>query len=87
MLATKGYLKYFQNVQDYGLPSTRGSRYGYLCVEDMVLTNTLDDIDPATRELRTVSLRVLPTHYKSAQTGAILEVENPEVWVYQEDDK
>ena len=87
VLATKGYIKYFQNVQDYGLPSTRGSRYGYLCVEDMVLTHTLDEIDPATGERRTVSLRVLPTHYKSAQTGAILEVENPEVWVYQEDDK
>lgn len=53
----------------------------------MVLTHTLDEIDPATGERRTVSLRVLPTHYKSAQTGAILEVENPEVWVYQEDDK
>ena len=28
---------------------------------------------------------VLPTHYKCPQSGAALPVENPEVWVYQDD--
>ena len=56
-----------------------------LSVEDMVLTSTLDDIDPATGELRTVPLRVLPTHYKSPLTGALVDVENPDVWVYRDE--
>ena len=29
---------------------------------------------------------VLPSHYKCSQTGAVLPVENPSVWVYQEED-
>ena len=85
VLATKGYIKYFRNAQDYGLPSVGRSKYGYLCVEDMVLTSTLEDIDPATGELRTVPLRVLPTHYKSPLTGALVDVENPDVWVYRDE--
>ena len=28
---------------------------------------------------------VLPTHFKCLQSGAALPVENPEVWVYQDD--
>ena len=27
---------------------------------------------------------VLPTRYKSRRTGVLLEVENPQVWVYPE---
>ena len=85
VLAAQGYIKFFRNAQDYGLAPPKGSKHGYLCVEDMVLTHTLDDIDPATGELRTVPLRVLPTHYKSPLTGAVLDVENPDVWVYRDD--
>ena len=29
----------------------------------------------------------LPSHYKCPQTGAVLPVENPFVWVYQEEDE
>ena len=41
-------------------------------------------VDPITGEVATTSISVLPTHYKSPQTGALLEVENPLVWVYPE---
>ena len=51
----------------------------------MVLTSTLNEVDPATGELRTVPLRVLPTHYKSPLTGALVDVENPDVWVYRDE--
>ena len=40
--------------------------------------------DPDTGEVPTVSLRVLPTHYKCPLSGAAMPVENPEVWVYPE---
>jgi hypothetical protein len=30
---------------------------------------------------------VLPSHYKSPQTGVLLEVENPSIWVYPEGDE
>jgi hypothetical protein len=46
-----------------------------------------EDVDPATGEVSPVSITVLPTHYKSPQTGALLEVENPLVWVYPEGER
>jgi hypothetical protein len=46
------------------------SKYGVLCVEGMVIP---------------VMQPFLPTHYKESQGGALLPVENPEVWVYLDD--
>ncbi|MDF3605283.1 hypothetical protein PE067_03380 [Paracoccus sp. DMF-8] len=46
-----------------------------------------EDVDPATGEVNLASIAVLPTHYKSPQTGALLEVENPQVWVYPEGER
>jgi hypothetical protein len=83
-LATQGYIKYFRNAQDYGLPSIGRSKYGYLCVEGMVVNLPQGDPNPDTGEVFTVSLRILPTHYKCPLSGAALPVENPEVWVYPE---
>lgn len=83
-LATQGYIKYFRNAQDYGLPSIGRSKFGYLCVEGMVVNLPQGDPDPDTGEVPTVSLRVLPTHYKCPLSGAAMPVENPEVWVYPE---
>jgi hypothetical protein len=39
-------------------------------------------VDPETGEVSQATIAVLPTHYKSPQTGALLEIENPHVWVY-----
>ena len=84
VLATKGYVKYFRNPQDYGLSAVARSRCGYLCVEGMVLRLTgPPNVD--TGEIALTEQAVLPTHYKCPQTGALLPVENPTVWIYQED--
>ena len=83
-LSTQGYIKYFRNAQDYGLPPAR-TKFGYLCVEGMVLRLPAGEPDPDTGEVTLCELPVLPTHFKCPQSGAALPVENPEVWVYQDD--
>ena len=85
VLATKGYIKFFRDPEEYGLAQLRRSKYGYLCVEDMRLTRCIGPPDPDTGEIKADTVRVLPTHFKCPQTGALLPVENPEIWVYQED--
>ena len=72
--ATKGYIKFFKNSKDYGLASAFRSKYGFMCVQDMLLQTQggLQDI--------------LPTEYKHPQTGALLPVENPHLWVYDEEE-
>ena len=83
-LATQGYIKFFRNASDYGLPSIGRSKFGYLCVEGMVLNMAQGSPDPETGEIPTSQLEVLPSHYKCPHSGSALPVENPEVWVYQE---
>ena len=81
--ATKGFIKFLRDGTPYGLGASR-SRYGFLCVEGMFIPVDGEEVDPDTGEVLPASVPVLPTHYKSAQTGALLEVENPSVWVYPE---
>ncbi len=83
-LSTQGYIKYFRNTSDYGLPPAR-TKYGYMCVEGMVLRLPIGEPDLDTGELPLREFAVLPTHFKCPQSGAALPVENPEVWVYQDD--
>jgi hypothetical protein len=80
VLATKGYIKFRRDAQDLGIPYTR-SKHGYLVVQDMLLGNGQETIDPETGEVLPDGVRVLPSHYQCPQSGALLEVENPEVWV------
>ena len=84
-LATQGYIKYFRNAADYGLPSCGRTKFGYLCVEGMALQMAIGPPDPGTGEVVMQTHLVLPTHYKCPQSGAAMPVENPEVWVYQDD--
>jgi putative DNA primase/helicase len=84
VLATQGDTKFFRNAAAYGLPPAR-TKYGYLCVEDMVIPLPAGDPDPVTGEVPMREVRILPTHYKCPQTGALLPVENPETWVYPND--
>ncbi|MBU9576432.1 AAA family ATPase [Burkholderia multivorans] len=84
-LATQGYIKYFRNAADYGLPSCGRTKFGYLCVEGMALQMAIGSPDLETGEVVIESRPVLPTHYKCPQSGAAMPVENPEVWVYQDD--
>jgi len=60
------------------------SKYGYLCVEGMTVPAS-ENIDTDTGEVKQAHFAIKPTHYKCAQTGAVLPVENPDVWVYQEE--
>lgn len=82
--ATKGDIKFFRNPEDYGLPALTRSKYGYLCVEGMTVP-AQETIDTDTGEIKQPYFAVKPTHYKCPQTGAVLPVENPDVWVYQEE--
>ncbi|WP_035026555.1 AAA family ATPase [Gemmobacter nectariphilus] len=84
--ATKGTIKFVRNAAPYGLGPSR-SRFGYLCVEGMVMPSGAEEVDPETGEVSPAHVAVLPTHYKSPQTGALLEVENPHVWVYPEGER
>jgi hypothetical protein len=46
-----------------------------------------ETVDPDTGEITPELIPALPSHYKCPQTGAVLPVENPSVWVYQEEDE
>jgi hypothetical protein len=86
VLATKGWIKFVRNYNEYDLPAPERSKFGYLCVEDMVLGPIQELVDGSTGEVTELGKPVRPSDYKCPQTGALLPVENPDDWVYQEDD-
>jgi putative DNA primase/helicase len=86
VLSTKGYVKFFRNPEDYGLAPLARSRFGYLCVEDMVLRR-MGQPDPDTGEISISEIPILPTHYKCPLTGALLPVETPTVWLYHDEEE
>jgi hypothetical protein len=86
VLATKGWIKFVRNYNEYDLPAPERSKFGYLCVEDMVLGPIQEIVDGSTGEVTELGKPVRPSDYKCPQTGALLPVENPDDWVYQEDD-
>jgi putative DNA primase/helicase len=76
VLSTKGYIKFFKDVENYsGLARPTGTKFGYMCIKDMHLRIKNGD-----------ELLVYPTDYKCNQTGAVLPVENPKIWVYLEEE-
>ena len=83
VLATKGFVKFVRDASALGFPATR-SHSGYLCVEGMTFGPPDEVTDPITGEITSAPRRVLPSHYKCPLSGAVLTVENPEVWVYPE---
>jgi len=85
VLTTKGYVKFVRGAAAAALDlATERSKYGYLCVETMRLATSREHVDPGTGEVTPELIDVLPSHYKCPQTGAVLPVENPSVWVYRE---
>jgi len=88
VLATKGKVKFLRGpaATRIGLAAER-SKYGYLCVEGMLFGTGGETVDPDTGEVTPELIPALPSHYKCPQTGAVLPVENPSVWVYQEEDE
>ncbi|REC54416.1 hypothetical protein DRV84_13855 [Rhodosalinus sediminis] len=85
VLTTKGVIKFVKGeaAAELGLPTDR-TKYGYLCVEFMELAVGEDVVDPETGEVFPGCVPVRPSHYKCPQTGAVLPVENPNIWVYPE---
>ena len=61
-------------------------RQGYLCVEGMQLGAAEDVVDEATGEVTQTVHAILPTHYKCRQSGVILEVESPQIWIYHDEE-
>lgn len=88
VLTTKGYVKFVRGAAATALElATERSKYGYLCVEAMRLATIREHVDLDTGEITSELIDVLPSHYKCPQTGAVLPVENPSVWVYRDTEK
>jgi len=87
VLATKGHVKFVrgEEAERLGLPQG-ATKYGYLCVKDMVLQTDAEHVNGETGEVEPAVVKVVPTHFMCPQTGAVLPVENPDVWVDQEVD-
>ena len=87
VLATKGHVKYVRGdeARKLGL-KIAGVKFGYLCVKDMVLKSALEAIDAETGEVTSALLKVRPTDFMCPQTGALMPVENPDIWVDQGED-
>ena len=86
VLATKGHIKFVRGEEAECLGLPRASmKYGYLCVKDMLFQTSAEELNPETGEIEPVVVRVLPTDFMCPQTGALLTVENPDVWVDQEE--
>jgi hypothetical protein len=77
VLTSKGYIKFNKE-------GAARSRNGYLCVERMEVPTGEEITDSETGEVIPQMKRFLPTHFRSPSNGALLPVENPEVWVYND---
>ena len=82
VLLTKGHIKSYKDPHPRSGIGTARSKFGYLCVENMMLgPEAVDDNTGEVTEL----VPIKPTHYMHPETGHMLPVENPDVWVYQDD--
>ena len=85
VLTTKGYIKFVRGAAATSLDlAAERSKYGYLCVEAMRLATSREHVAADTGEITSELIDVLPSHYKCPQSGAVLPVENPSVWVYRD---
>jgi hypothetical protein len=85
VLTTKGYIKFVRGAAATSLDlAAERSKYGYLCVEAMRLATSREHVAADTGEITSELIDVLPSHYKCSQSGAVLPVENPSVWVYRD---
>ncbi len=76
VLTTKGFIKFHK--EDLSVKS----KFGMMCIEGMEVPGSESSVDPQTGEITDVLIPYLPTHFKQPSDGAILPVENPEIWVY-----
>lgn len=83
VLMTKGVIKSFKASNPRTNFSAARSKYGYRCAENMTLGP--EEIDEETGEITQSMIPIKPTHYMHVETGTMLAVENPDVWVYNDD--
>ncbi|APR98650.1 AAA family ATPase [Wolbachia endosymbiont of Folsomia candida] len=72
VLVAKGYIKFSRHNKN-----AERSKYGILCVEGMekkVINQSNTDV--------IMYEKILPTDYKSLESGSIVPVEDPSIWVY-----
>ncbi|MEJ6479675.1 MAG: AAA family ATPase [Octadecabacter sp.] len=87
VLATKGHVKFVRGKKLYelGLKPT-SSKFGYICVRNMRLKADAERMDKETGEIISEAVAVQPSDYMCPESGALLPVENSEIWVDQEED-
>ena len=85
VLATKGHVKFVRGkkLDELGLKPTK-SKFGYICVRGMCLKTDAEVMDADTGEVIPEVVFVFPSDYMCAESGALLPVENPEIWVDQD---
>jgi len=85
VLATKGHVKFLRGKQaaEIGLKKNQ-SKFGYLCVKEMHLNTGQEQVDPETGEVSPAFIRVLPSDFMCEETGSLMPVENPGIWVDQD---
>ena len=60
------------------------SKYGFLCVEDMSYGVPQNSKNTNNEEVENKYYPILPSYYKNFETGEMLEIENPKIWVYHD---
>jgi hypothetical protein len=87
VLATKGHVKFVRGkkLDELGLKPT-SSKFGYICVRNMRLKTDAETMDKETGEIISEARAVQPSDYMCPESGALLPVENSEIWVDQEED-
>jgi hypothetical protein len=82
VLATKGHVKFLRGKKATEISLKKNqSKFGYLCVRDMLLNTGQDVVDPETGEVSPAFIRVLPSDFMCEETGSLTPVEDPETWV------
>lgn len=82
VLASKGYIKFNRDPKYCTTHCDAArSKYGIMCVENMTYLEC-GETDEEEGQVNPSYTIILPTHFKESKQGAILPVENPEVWVY-----
>ncbi len=87
VLATKGHVKFLRGKKATEIKLKKNqSKFGYLCVRDMLLNTGQDVVDPETGEVSPAFIRVLPSDFMCEETGSLTPVEDPETWVEHGED-
>lgn len=71
VLATRGFIKFFHNGEDYSLPKLPRSKFGYMCIRNMRL-----------KVEKRGEILIQPTHFKCRKSGNFETEKNPKIWAY-----